>query len=163
MAQNLKTTTDEGPRKQLTKSEKEWVNFFASEFGPIIVLVLWFSMGDLEKASFYAPSPDECKTASVPLGRLADRAEKMVNAPPWAREAIFAVVDLKDLGFAVAAYLDRIGVMDRLVPYYTGMAARMKAGGRTDGQSTGGTEQVQSGPGEIDISRIPVGIQHLPA
>jgi hypothetical protein len=152
--------TTQPPRK-LSKTEKACVEFYQYEFGPICVLVLWFVLADLDKASFYAPSPDECKTASVALGRLTARAADRLNTPAWVGDVIVSVIDLKDLGFAAAAYLERIGVMNRMQAYYSGMASRMQRGVQNAGQTTGDNGQVQT-EGYVDLAGLGIGNQYRP-
>jgi hypothetical protein len=162
--QSLKDTVTGGntlPPKKLSKTEKACVDFYQYEFGPICVLVLWFILADLDKASFYAPSPDECKTASVALGRLTARAADRLNTPTWVGDVLVSVIDLKDLGFAAAAYLDRIGVMGKLSSYYSGMASRMRNGANNAGQTVRNNGQVQQ-DGYIDISKLGLGEQYRP-
>jgi hypothetical protein len=163
-AQSLKDTVTGAstlPPKKLSKTEKACVDFYQYEFGPICVLVLWFVLADLDKASFYAPSPDECKTASVALGRLTARAADRLNTPDWVGDVIVSVLDLKDLGFAAAAYLERIGVMGRLSNYYSGMASRVQRGVENAGQATGNNGQVPT-EGYVDIAGLGIGNQYRP-
>lgn len=148
--------------KKLTKSEKVHVEFWATEFGPLCVLVLWFTLADLDKASFYAPSPDECRAASIPLGRISARAAERLNVPDWAGDAFMTAIDMKDLGFAAMAYLERIGVLTKLQNYYSGVAsmARKGEGSVRPGVNTG---QVPDGAnGYIDINKLGIGSQYRP-
>jgi hypothetical protein len=149
------------PPRKLSKLEKSCVEFYQYEFGPIMVLVLWFALADLDKASFYAPSPEECKTASVALGRLTARAADRLNTPQWVGDVLVSAIDLKDLGFAAAAYLDRIGVMNKLSNYYSGMASRMQRGAQNAGQTPGSNGQVQQ-EGYIDVAGLGLGEQYRP-
>jgi hypothetical protein len=154
-------TGDRLPTKKLSKNEKACAEFYATEFGPLCVLVLWIALADLDKASFYAPSPDECKTASVPLARLTARAADKLNVPDWVGDAAVSVIDLKDLGFAAVAYLERIGVMNRLANYYSGMSSKLKESMDSAGQTAGSNGKVQ-GNSYVDISKLGIGQQYRP-
>ena len=145
--------------KKLSRSEKTHVEFWATEFGPLMVLVLWFILADLDKASFYAPSPDECRAASVPLGRISARAADRLNVPDWAGDAFMTAIDMKDLGFAAMAYLERIGVLTKLQSYYSGMAARARKG---DGSVGPNVNSGEVSNGYLDISKLGIGNQYRP-
>lgn len=153
------TTANTQQLKKLSKTEKVHVDFWATEFGPLCVLILWFVLADLDKASFYAPSPDECKTASVPLGRISARAADRLNVPDWAGDAFMTAIDLKDLGFAAMAYLERIGVLTKLQNYYSGIASRARKGEGSVGPNVN-TGEVSNG--YLDISKLGIGNQYRP-
>ncbi len=163
-AQNLKDTVGNANTqalKKLTKNERVHVDFWATEFGPICVLVLWFVMADLDKASFYAPSPDECRAASISLGRISARATERLNMPEWAGDAFMTAIDMKDLGFAAMAYLERIGVLTKLQNYYSGVAARARKGDGSVGSNVHPGE-VSNGNGYLDIGKLGIGNQYRP-
>jgi hypothetical protein len=163
-AQSLKDTVTgvSSPQKKLSKNEKVHIEFWATEFGPICVLVLWFVLADLDKASYYAPSPDECKTASVPLGRISARATDRLNVPDWAGDAFMTAIDMKDLGFAAMAYLERIGVLTKLQNYYSGVASRMQRGVNNAGQNNGHNQSVPGDGGYLDLGKLGIGEQYRP-
>lgn len=99
--------------RSLTKQEKEWKEFYESRFGPLIVFVLLFFYRNLERARFYAPTPQECKAAAVPLAKGTVFIEKTFKVPSWVHEVISESDDYITLGMVCFAYLERIGVMSK--------------------------------------------------
>lgn len=156
------TTANTQQLKKLTKAEKVHVDFWATEFGPLMVLVLWLVFADLDKASFYAPSPDECKAASVPLGRISARAADRLNVPDWAGDAFMTAIDMKDLGFAAMAYLERIGVLTKLQNYYSGVASMARKGEGSVGPGINSGQVPDGTNGYIDINKLGIGAQYRP-
>ncbi len=146
------------PRK-LTKRERAHADFWASDFGKLCVLVLWFVLADLDKASFYAPSPDECKAASVPMARISARASEYANVPEWMGDAFLTAVDMSDLGFAITGYLERIGVLTKMQNYYSGVASRARKGNGSVGPNVNNGEVSN---GYVDLGKLGIGEQYRP-
>jgi hypothetical protein len=131
-------------RKPSGNKEKSWYDFFNNRFGPLVLLVLWFATADLDKASFYAPSPEECQTAALPLSKIAARVESWLNVPTWAHDVMVSTDDIVTLGMVGMAYLDRIGYLNKLAPYFSGAASRMRKM-NVEARSPGAHPPVQSG------------------
>lgn len=117
-------------RKPASRAEREWYDYFAFRFGPLVLLIIWFFSADLEKATFYAPSPDECKTAAGPLSRVAARVEKALNVPDVVHAGFVLSDDITTLGTVCVSYLDRIGALEKIMPYFMGMSSRAKKLGK---------------------------------
>lgn len=113
-------------KKVLSGREKDYFQFFERRFGPLIVLILYFAMADLEKAVFYAPSPSECKELAPHLARIGPKAEDLLHLPKWAHEAIVTSDSTFTVGMVLAGYLDRIGVLEKLLPWMTSWVERSR-------------------------------------
>jgi hypothetical protein len=145
-------------RKPSGSKERSWHDFFANRFGPFIVMVLWFATADLDKASFYAPSPEECQTAALPLSKIATRVESWLNVPTWMHDVVVSTDDVVTLGMVAMSYLDRIGYLNKLAPYFSGAAARMRKM-NVEAKSPGTHAPVQpSSNGHQEYSELPFGI-----
>jgi hypothetical protein len=96
------------PPKQ-TKKERDWDNYFRYRFGPFIILILWIVMSDLDKATFYAPTPSECREFAPHGARIAAKIESLLKVPEWVHEALMTSDDITSLAMLVVSYLDRIG------------------------------------------------------
>ena len=107
--------------------ERDWYVFFNERFGPLVVLVLWLFMAELSQAQFYAPSPQECHSLAEPMSRLMPRIESLFNVPKWAHDALVSADDVVTLGMVLMSYLSRIGVLEKMLPWYTGEASQVKA------------------------------------
>lgn len=130
--------SDAGARKQqiekqepvrkrvLTPREKDYFQFFDQRFGPLIVLLLYISMADLEKATFYAPSPQECHDLAPHLARLGPKVEDIFHLPRWIHEVVVTSDDTFTVGMVIVGYLDRIGALEKLLPWFTGAASKVR-------------------------------------
>lgn len=107
------------------KKEKDWYDFFSNRFGPLIVLILWASTANLEKATFYAPTPSEIQPVSLPLAKVATKIENWFHVPTWVHDVATSSDDIVSIGMAVTAYLDRIGALEKMVPFYRNLSSRM--------------------------------------
>jgi hypothetical protein len=118
----------EGPPKKrvLTGREKDYYQFFDNRFGPFIVLILYFCLADLDKAVFYAPSPEECHELAPHLARMGPKVEDWFRAPKWLHDAIVTSDDTFTVGMVLVGYLDRIGVLEKLLPWFQGTARKVK-------------------------------------
>lgn len=114
-------------RKPVGQIEKDYYDYFAYRFGPWVVLILWLCTASLEKATFYAPTPEECRGIALPAAKLAKRIEDLVHVPKWVHTVVTSSDDITTTGMVIVGYLDRIGVLEKLVPYYMGLANRMGA------------------------------------
>jgi hypothetical protein len=169
-AEKAQDSKDTGPgkfpdRKPVGTKEKDWYDYFANRFGPFILLILWFATASLEKATFFAPTPEECRAIALPMAKICVRIEDFFKVPKWAHDLAVETDDFTSVGMAVVGYLDRIGVLERLVPYYTGLANRMGATNnvytnqRQD--STGKTVNSSNNgavPGFVPVSNAHVGV-----
>lgn len=143
-------------QKRLNPREKDYYEFFNNRFGPLIVLLLYLLMADLEKAVFYAPSPDECHELAPHLARLGPKVEDWFRLPKWAHDVVVTSDDTFTIGMVLVGYLDRIGVLEKLVPWFTGAASKVKKlndqpksqGGATEVQPTNGAEGRMAGAGD---------------
>lgn len=114
------------PKKRpLQGREKDYYNFFDNRFGPFIVLILYFSLADLDKAVFYAPSPDECHELAPHLARLGPKVEDWFRAPRWLHDAIVTSDDTFTVGMVLVGYLDRVGLLEKLLPWFQGTAKKV--------------------------------------
>ena len=109
------------PEYRPGKLEKKYNEFFTYQFGPIIVLLIWIATQDLEKASFYAPSPEECAGIAPHASRIVSRFSAWAKVPSQVHEIITSSDDTIALGYVVVGYLTRIGVMEKLGPMFMGM------------------------------------------
>jgi hypothetical protein len=113
-------------KRVLSGREKDYFQFFERRFGPLIVLILYFAMADLEKAVFYAPSPSECKELAPHLARIGPKAEDLLHLPKWAHEAIVTSDSTFTVGMVLVGYLDRIGVLEKIMPWMTSWVERSR-------------------------------------
>lgn len=149
-------------RKPKGAREKSWYDFFNFRFGPFLLLIIWIFTADLEKASFYAPSPDECHQAALPLAKMATKIEDFLKVPDWVHDIAVSTDDVVTLGMVAVSYLDRIGMLSKMGPYFSGAAARMNNRMRENEQekSSGAGQGVHNG--QYDLRDIPIGLQHVP-
>lgn len=115
-------------------------------------------MADLEKASFYAPNPEECEELAPHAARLAVKIESTFNIPTWAHNAIVSSDDIISIGLVVVGYLDRIGVLTKIKPYFMNAAKPKRTGINGQTERSNGTIQ---GDGQQPIP-FGVGFQYLP-
>ena len=133
------TTTQ---RKQSPR-EKDFYEFFDQRFGPLIVLVLYIATADLDKASFYAPSPTECHDLAPHLARIGPKVEDILRLPKWVHEVAITSDDTFTVGMILVGYLDRIGMLEKLMPWFTGAASRVRKVNEREAQSNGNSIPVQ--------------------
>lgn len=105
-------------------------------------MLLWFFTSDLERSTFLAPTRDECSTAAGPLSRIFARGEELLNIPDIAHSAAILSDDIVTLGMVCVSYLDRIGVLEKVMPFMAGVAN--KAQRMQDGKAPRGAQPVQS-------------------
>jgi hypothetical protein len=138
--------------------EGDFYKFFKDRFGPLIVLILWAAMADLDKASFYAPSPEECEELAPHAARLFVRIEDALHLPKWAHSALTNSDDVISIGLLVVGYLDRIGVLKNIMPYFLN-AAKPKVNVNGYQQNNGSVQQGRNdNTGPIPFG---VGYQHF--
>lgn len=118
---------DAKPKRRSAK-EQEWYEFFDQRFGPLVVLLLWLFTTKLERAVFYAPTPAECHELAPHLSRIGVKLEDLVSVPRWVHTAIVTSDDTVAVGMIMMGYLDRIGVLDKIAPWFTGAAGKMRNG-----------------------------------
>lgn len=114
-------------KRPLTGREKDYFNFFNQRFGPLIVLILYFAMADLDKAVFYAPSPDECREVAPHLARIGPKVEDLVHLPKWAHEVIVTSDSTFTVGMILVGYFDRIGVLEKILPWMQSTTSKFEA------------------------------------
>lgn len=78
-------------------------------------------MRDIDKAAFYAPNPEECSAIAPHAARVVDRLSKLLNIPDVVHEVVTTSDDSVLLMYAVTGYLDRIGVLDKILPVFSGL------------------------------------------
>ena len=139
--------------------EGDYYTFFRERFGPLIVLILWVSMADLDRASFFAPTPEECEEIAPHAARLAVKVEGWLNVPSWAHDAIVSSDDVVSIGLILVGYLDRIGVLTKIKPYFM-RAAQPKQRTEPNGQNSRSNGSLQ-GAGEQPIP-FGIGLQYFP-
>jgi len=130
------------PRK-LSVREKDFYEFFDQRFGPLVVLILYIAMADLEKASFYAPSPTECHDLAPHLARVGPKVEDLLHLPKWVHEVAITSDDTFTVGMIMVGYLDRIGMLEKLMPWFTGAASKVRKVNQREAQSNGNNVPVQ--------------------
>jgi hypothetical protein len=141
-------------RKPSGAREKSWNDFFQNRFGPFVVIIIWFFTTDIDKASFLAPSPEEMRTAALPLAKIASRVESWFSVPAWAHDVMVSTDDVVTLGMVTMSYLDRIGYLEKIAPYFMGTAAKMRKMQNEKAKPSGSTQPVypsQNGHGNFDI------------
>jgi hypothetical protein len=130
------------PVKRLVGSEKDYFQFFERRFGPLIVLILYFIMADIDKAIFYAPTPEECKEVAPHIARVMPRVEKLLHVPKVVHEAIVTSDSTFTVGMVAVGYLDRIGVLEKILPFVKSWASRSRQ--LRDQQTSPGTVPVSN-------------------
>ena len=125
-------------KRVLTPREKDYYQFFDQRFGPLIVLVLYLTMADLQKATFYAPSPTECHDLAPHLARLGPKVEDIFHLPRWVHEVVVTSDDTFTVGMVLVGYLDRIGALEKLIPWFTGAASKVRRITNEQSQSEAG-------------------------
>lgn len=156
------TTAEE--RRNFNKREREWFDFYNRRVGPVIIMILWFFM-PLEKATFYAPNPEECAAIAPHMARimprLEDAVDRIVKLPSWAHDVAVSSDAMVQVGFITMGYLDRIGVLEKIAPVITGRFRQGTEQARESARRTstipdnGGGEPGENGRGEpIDLSRV---------
>jgi hypothetical protein len=113
-------------KKRLTGREKDYFQFFERRFGPLIVLILYFAMADIDKAVFYAPTPEECREVAPHLARVMPKVEDLVHMPKVIHEAIVTSDSTFTVGMVTVGYLDRIGVLEKILPWVKSWASRTR-------------------------------------
>lgn len=108
---------EESPRKR-TKAENDYYEFVANRLGPLMVFFLFIALRDWDRAAFYALSPDECDKLAGPLSHMLPRLEETFHAPKWVRTIIVTSDDTVTLLYVVAGYLERTGMLDKLLPLF---------------------------------------------
>ena len=117
-------------------------------------MILWFFM-PIERASFFAPQPDECHALAPHAARIIPKVEEWLEQyffyPKVVRDLATGSDSIIQIGFITMGYLDRIGVLDRIAPFFNVAITRM----RTQSESIRPAEQVQqNGSGPIDLSNV---------
>lgn len=119
---------DAPKRKRLSVREQEYYEFFDQRFGPLVVLLLWLFTTKLERAVFYAPTPAECHELAPHLAHLGPKLEDLVHLPKWVHTAIVTSDDTVTIGMVMMGYLDRIGVLDKMAPWFSGVGEKARNG-----------------------------------
>ena len=101
-------------KSQQTHKQKEWNTFFAKQFGPLVVLVLWICTQDFDKASFYAPSPDECQAIAPHLSKIAPKIEAWLHVPEQVHDGIMMSDNIVAFSSIVIAYLNRTHLDEKI-------------------------------------------------
>lgn len=91
-----------------------------------MVLSLLVIIRDQEKAIFYAPSPQECADIAPYMARLTLKIENWLNVPVFVSEAVLSSKDYLPVIATVFGYLNRIGAMDALIPWFAHKATGEK-------------------------------------
>lgn len=170
-------TTNEGTsgpkvdKREMSLKERKLYSFYDKRFGPLIVLILWIVMQDMDKAAFYAPSPKEMRDAAPHFARITAKVEDWLKIPEGVNDVFMISDDAIAFSMIAAVYLDRIGAMKRIADWFVGLMS----GGRleskveepSDKQTRGYTGTVRPEPangqytGPIDInSVVGLGGQH---
>lgn len=161
--QGSKGTLNVGPQpaRTLTKQEKEWKSFYEIRLGPLVVFILAISFRNMERARFYAPTPDECKAAAIPLAKATVFVENKFKVPSWVHEVASECDDYITLGIVCFAYLERIGVMSKFQDTIYPTNAR-----RNDSEVNAGlnghTVPVQQSSGDGEYVPYGIGLQYSP-
>jgi hypothetical protein len=151
------------PRK-LTKDEQDYKDFVSKRIGPMMVLFLFFFLRDWAKATFYAFSPDECEKMSGPISHIGPRIEKLFRFPGWVHAVIVTSDDTVTLLFVMAGYLERTGMLDKLIPLTSIMTkeTKKKHESTQKAQPVGSVGSVQqNGYGPVDLRAIGIGSQYI--
>jgi len=134
-----------------SKRENDYTQFFEMHFGPLVILILWLFTSSLELATFYAPNPEECAELAPHASRLAVRIEDLFKLPKWVHEAVTSSEDVISLGLIVVGYLDRIGALEKIRPYFE--VPNGKQSPRSDAPVQPSTQN--GSRGDIDVTKIP--------
>lgn len=112
--QNKESKDELPPTLKPTAKEREWDNYFRYRFGPFIILVLWIVLSDLDRATWYAPNPTECRDFAPHGARIAAAVEDYFKVPKWAHKLFMTSDDMVSMGMVIVGYLDRIGVLGKV-------------------------------------------------
>jgi hypothetical protein len=147
-------------RRVLSSREKDYLEFFDQKFGPLIVLVLYIAFADLQKATFYAPSPQECHDVAPHLAHIGPKVEDFFHFPKWVHEVVTTSDDTFTVGMVLVGYLDRIGVLENLLPWFSGAASKVRRINNNE-QTPGsnGAVPYTSGPRVDDVLRAHPGVR----
>ena len=96
-------------------------------------------MRDLDKATFYAPQPDEMRAIAPHAARLSNWLVDKVHIPDGAVELLFNTNDIIEVCYIVVGYLYRIGVLENMVPWLDKKFEKVRE------DLAKGTEEVVSG------------------
>lgn len=145
-------------RKDFRGRERDWYDYFDKRFGPIVIILLWFFM-PLDRATFYAPSPEECHALAPHMARVIPKLEDAINRvlrlPAWAHDVAIGSDSMIQIGFITMGYLDRIGLLENLAPYFTNSAARMRRNVNEQGTGhTSGLHENNNTNGPVDLSAV---------
>lgn len=133
--------TQSGQDKKLSKDEKDYFDFIESRLGPLMTVILYLGLRDWDRAAFYALSPTECHELAGPISRMGPKFEALFKTPKWVHTAITTSDDTVTLIYVLAGYLDRIGVLDKMLPTFSRKTQETKK----KYEPTPNTEQVANG------------------
>lgn len=125
------------PEYKPGKLEKKYNEFFTYQFGPCVILILWWITQDLDKAQFYAPTPEECSGIAPHAARIVSRFSAWAKVPSEIHEIITSSDDAVALCYVLTGYMSRIGLFERLGPVLMGMFMKGNTVAKPDKPPTG--------------------------
>lgn len=104
-------------KKPKDKRGKDLYEFFDKRVGPLMILILFTFMRDWDKARLYALSPEECHELAGPASNVFSRFEKLFDIPDWVHEVIVSSDDTVTMLYVMVGYLERTGLLDKIIHF----------------------------------------------
>lgn len=166
--QEQKNESHSGPKAQASNTqskgtgttrgkESDYKVFFENRFGPLVLLVIWAFTGSIDKANLYAPTPDECSEIAPYAARLSVRVEDFFKLPKFVHEAVVSSDDIVSCGLVLLGYLDRVGILARITPYFTNRSNHEQSDRPFEKVQT--ARETKGNNGNVNLSSIP-GLGH---
>jgi hypothetical protein len=151
----------------LNAKQREWAEFYRTNFGPLVIFILWLFLGDLDKAVFYAPTPEECVAIAPYMARLSPKIEDLIKLPQVVHDTIINSNDAIAVGWIVIGYLDRVGILIKFIPWLKDKFTSVKETVSEQREYPGSDGPIPGSNGagpDIDISTIAgIGAQYIPS
>jgi len=111
-----------------------------------MIIVTYLFIHDMDKAAFYAFTPEECNELAPHIARLAPKVEEILHTPEWAHNAMVTSSDSIGLLTFAIGYLDRVGALEKMgSSIWAGPKLWQRKGQHNNGQPTGSTLPVSQG------------------
>lgn len=123
-------------------------------------------MADFDKAMFYAFTPDEARALSPYMGKLTPKIIDWFHIPEVVGEVLQNSTDAIGAGWIIIGYLDRTGLLNKMIPWAKSRVIKAKETVDNAAQSGRDTSTVSSnghsapGDGWPDIKGAPIGAQY---
>ena len=141
--------------KRVSPREKAFTEFYHDKFGPLLILLLFIAMRDWQRATFYAFSPKEMHDLSGPLARITIKILDLIKPPQWVEDAIMVSDDVITVGYVMTSYLERTGILDKIMPWFSETTKELKE--KYDESKQTGRQAAPNNVGPPAIIQNPVG------